>query len=448
MRIPRLLDCTLRDGGYYNAWDFDEGLIQEYLNAMRYAGVEYVEFGFRSLENNGFMGGCAYSTDSYIAKFDIPGRLKLSVMVNGKELLQEDGNISCVNLDKLFNAASESAISLVRIAAHFRDLEKVLPATTWLNKAGYMVALNLMQVDDRSEQDLKSAANSVSDYPVDVLYFADSMGSMSSGRTRQIVRTLRSGWTGELGIHAHDNMSRAVTNSVTAVEEGVTWVDGTITGMGRGPGNAKTELLVLEFEQEGSRNRSLTDLLRLARRRFEPMQKEYGWGVNAFYYLAGKYGIHPTFIQNMLNDARYEEEDILSVIDYLRRQGGKNFDATVLENAQSFYTGPPVGNWSPKTMFSGRDVLIVGNGPGIRRYQSDIEHYIDTRAPIVVALNAQHQVEDEYIDVRIACHPLRLLADCEKYHSYPQPLITPISQLPDDVSKRLEGVDIVSSNWM
>lgn len=441
--MPKLLDCTLRDGGYYNAWDFDPDLIQEYLNAMRFAGVEYVEFGFRSLESAGFMGGCAYSTDSYISKFLLPDSLKLSIMVNGKELLDQSGNVNFVSLDKLFKPASESAVSLVRIATHFRDLENVLPATKWLKEAGYMVAVNLMQIDDRNKQDLRWAACLISSYPVDVLYFADSLGSMSPGRTIEIVRTLRSGWAGDLGIHAHDNMSRAVTNSVTAVEAGVTWVDGTITGMGRGPGNAKTELLVLEFEEEGGRDRSLTDLLRLVRRRFEPMQKEYGWGVNAFYYLAGKYGIHPTFIQNMLNDPRYEEEDVLSVIDYLKRQGGKKFDATVLENAQSFYTSPPVGSWSPKKMFRDRDVLIVGNGPGIRRYRSDIEDYIDAKKPIVVALNAQRQIEDDYIDIRIACHPLRLLADCEKYRSYDQPLITPISQLPKDVASRLDDVEIL-----
>lgn len=442
MSEPIILDCTLRDGGYYNAWDFDAELIQEYLNAMRFAGVEYVEFGFRSLNKNGFMGGCAYSTDSYINKFVIPECLKLSVMVNGSELLEKSGNIDCDGLKTLFGPASESFVSLVRIATHFRDLEKLLPVTTWLKDAGYMVALNLMQVDDRSDHELAAAANTVSGYPVDVLYFADSLGSMNPERTKEIVRIFQSGWAGSLGIHAHDNMSRALVNSVAAVEEGVAWVDGTITGMGRGPGNAKTELLVLEFEHAGGRNRSLTDLFCLVRKRFEPMKTKYGWGVNPFYYLAGKYGIHPTFVQNMLNDARYGEEDILSVIDHLRAQGGRSFNETILENAQNFYIGSPGGAWSPKEMFSGRDVLIVGNGPGTRRYKGAIEQYIDARKPIVVALNAQHNIEDQYIDVRIACHPLRLLADCEKYHSYPEPLITPLSQLPDDVSNSLGSVNV------
>lgn len=439
-----LLDCTLRDGGYYNAWDFDPELIQEYLDAMHSAGVDYVEFGFRSMETDGFMGGCAYSTDSFIGGFVLPPGMKLSVMVNAAELVGEDGEVDQNVLERLFRPATESPVSLVRIATHFRDLERVLPATRWLKEAGYSVALNLMQVDGRSPEELGSAAAAAaSNGSVDVLYFADSLGSLDPDRTRQIVDAFRSAWDGDLGIHAHDNMSRALVNSVAAVEVGVKWVDSTVTGMGRGPGNARTELLVLELEHLRDRNRNLTDLFALVRRRFEPMQTKYGWGANGFYYLAGKHGIHPTFVQNMLNDARYEVEDVLSVIEHLKEQGGKSFNAELLENAQTFYLGEPGGTWSPRKMFAGRDALIVGNGPGARRYRKAIEDLVRARKPVVIALNTQHQIGDEYIDVRIACHPLRLLADCEKYHAYPQPLITPLSQLPEDVFTSLSGVEVM-----
>ena len=50
----KILDCTLRDGGYYNNWDFSKELIDEYLKAMSAAKIEYVELGFRSLNNKGF----------------------------------------------------------------------------------------------------------------------------------------------------------------------------------------------------------------------------------------------------------------------------------------------------------------------------------------------------------------------------------------------------------
>ena len=52
-----------------------------------------------------------------------------------------------------------------------------------------------------------------------------------------------------LGIHTHDNLERALSNTLTSIKEGVTWVDSTITGMGRGPGNTKTEYLILEIDK-------------------------------------------------------------------------------------------------------------------------------------------------------------------------------------------------------
>ena len=66
MKSIKLLDCTLRDGGYYNRWDFSDNLISDYLNCMRDCSVDYVELGFRTLKTVGFMGPCAYTKDEFI----------------------------------------------------------------------------------------------------------------------------------------------------------------------------------------------------------------------------------------------------------------------------------------------------------------------------------------------------------------------------------------------
>ncbi|MDT9195887.1 MAG: aldolase, partial [Limnospira sp. PMC 1245.20] len=68
----KLLDCTLRDGGYYNAWDFPRDIVIDYLNAMKAAGVDIVELGFRSLKNQGFKGACAYTTDDFLRSLPLP----------------------------------------------------------------------------------------------------------------------------------------------------------------------------------------------------------------------------------------------------------------------------------------------------------------------------------------------------------------------------------------
>lgn len=436
------LDCTLRDGGYYNAWDFSQELIHEYLIAMQAAGVDVIELGFRSLKNLGFNGPCAFTTDDFLRNLPLPAGVTIGVMVNGNELVGEIPQHEV--LQRLFPVLSgESPVDLVRIACHVHEFEAALPAVSWLKERGYAVGFNLMQVADRTEQEIKELAKLAANYPMDALYFADSMGSMNPDQAAQITQWLRSEWDGALGIHTHDNLGLALSNTLRALGEGVTWVDSTVTGMGRGPGNARTEELAIEMAERRGKPANLVPLMTLLREHFKPLQSHYGWGTNPYYYLAGKYGIHPTYIQSMLNDSRYDEEDLLAVIEHLRVEGGKKFSLNILDAARHFYFGEPRGQWSPTAILEGRDVLLLGTGPGVTRHRQALERYIRQHQPVVLALNTQAGVAPELIDLRVACHPVRLLADCDAHTRLPQPLITPYSMLPQDVQASLADKEVL-----
>src|SRR5690554_6176822 len=354
-----LLDCTLRDGGYYNDWNFPVSVISEYLTAMSAAGVNIIELGLRSLHDAGFKGACAYTTDDFIRSLPIPANLTVGVMVNASELVGELPQNEV--LKRLFPAgAVDSPVGLVRIACHVHEFEKALPAVIWLKEKGYKVGFNLMQVADRTETEIRALARLATDYPLDALYFADSMGSMNPDQAAQIIQWFRSEWKGAMGIHTHDNLGLALSNTLRALDEGVTWVDSTVTGMGRGPGNARTEELAIEIAERRGQSINMVPLMALLRKHFKPMQNQYGRGTNPYYYLAGKYGIHPTYIQEMLADSRYDEEDVLAVIEHLRIEGGKKFSSNTLDAARHFFIRDPKGSWCPASEFSGRDVLLLG----------------------------------------------------------------------------------------
>ena len=437
--MAKILDCTLRDGGYYCSWDFPQILVGDYLDAMDSLNVDYVELGFRSLYNTGFKGGFAYTTDAFLRGLEIPSSLKnkLGVMINGSEISNPETQEQI--LDLLFFKKSNSPVTLVRIACHIHEFLACLPAATWLKEQGYMVGFNLMQVADRSFDEITALANEANKYPIDVLYFADSMGSLSPQQTIQIVKAFKKGFSGALGIHTHDNMGQAIANTMQAIEEGVTWVDSTVTGMGRGPGNAQTEYLSIAIENLRHEKGNPTKVFELIRKHFKSMQAHYGWGSNPYYYLAGKYGIHPSYIQEMMQDARYSDEDILAVIEHLKVEGGKKFSLNTLESARHFYSGVKRGSWNPADVIKDRDVLIIGTGPGVKTHQIAIEGYIKNHKPYVIALNTQKNIDEKLIDVRAACHPVRLLADCQEHLKLPQPLITPASMLPVDVQQELKN---------
>ena len=437
------LDCTLRDGGYYNDWDFETHLVQDYLHAMDSLTIDFVEIGFRTLKNQSFKGGFAYSTDTFLNRLTIPLGLvdKIGVMINGSEIA--DPKTQLISLKKLFKHKTKSPVTLVRIACHVHEFINCLPAAKWLKEQGYLVGFNLMQIADRSLEEITQLAEAANAYPIEVLYFADSMGSLSSDQLTDIIHAFKKGWKGALGIHTHDNIGQAVNNSIHAVKSGITWVDSTVTGMGRGPGNAQTEYVILALSDYRQNHGNPIKLLELIRKYFKPMQNSYGWGINPFYYLAGQYGIHPSYIQETLQDQRYSEEDIMAVIDFLKIEGGKKFSLDTLEVARNFYSGKPRGTWEPHTLLKDKTVLILGTGPSIKKYQSEIEDFIEHTQPYVIALNTESNIRYELVNARAACHPVRLLANCQEHLKLPQPLITPFSMLPEAVKTNLVNKEIL-----
>jgi 4-hydroxy 2-oxovalerate aldolase len=442
MNNPLILDCTLRDGGYYNNWNFSPDVTNEYLTAMNEAGVDVVELGLRSLINKGFKGASAYSTENYLSTLELPSTMSYSVMVNASELVGGDSLVSV--LTKLFpEPADKSSVSIVRIACHIHEFKEALPASNWLKDRGFIVGYNLMQIADRSQKEVEQLAFEAAKYPVDVLYFADSMGSMGPSQTTQVISWLRKYWKGEMGIHTHDNMGLALTNTLTALENGVSWLDSTVTGMGRGPGNARTEELTIEVSEIRNKPNNMVPLMGSITNYFQPLKKQCGWGSNTYYYLAGKYGIHPTYIQEMLNDTRYTEEDILAAINYLKQVGGKKYSSNALSESRQFFQEFVDGSWSPESLLSGREVLILGAGPGVLDHKIALEGYIKEFKPIVIALNTQSSVDQALINLRVACHPVRLLADCHAHENFSQPLVTPVSMLPDSLKKALKKSELL-----
>lgn len=436
------LDCTLRDGGYYNAWDFPADMVADYLDAMQLAALDYVELGFRSLINTGFKGAYAFTTDEFLRTLPIPADLRIGVMVNAAEIADHPHGVEPA-INALFAPAAESPVTLVRLAAHFRELEATMDAAAALKNRGYMVGVNLMQISQRTPEELRRAAQLAQQYRPDAFYFADSMGCLTPADVGRIMTELRTVWEGAIGIHAHDNLGNALANTLRAHDHGATWLDSTVTGMGRGPGNTMTEYLAVELAERCNRAVEPTPLFQLIRRHFGPLKAKYGWGTNPYYYLAGKYRIHPTYIQEMLADSRYSDEDILAVIGHLRDRDAAKYDASALEAGRHFYHDEMVGSWQPHTSIAGKVVLIVGAGPSVGTYHDPLEAYIRKHRPFVIALNTENRIAPELIDIRAACHPVRLLADYEHYRALPQPLATPASMLPDSVREALSDCQLL-----
>ena len=248
---------------------------------------------------------------------------------------------------------------MVRIACHSHEVKEILPLINWLKKSGYKVGVNIMQIPELSSREIKNVVKEIKKTKADILYFADSMGSLDSSQTKRIVNQIKLIWKKSTGIHTHDNMGKALENSITAINNSVNWVDCTVTGMGRGPGNTKTEYLILELNRK---KEHLTNLLNLIKNYFEPLKERYKWGSNPFYYFAGLNSIHPTFVQEMLNDNGFDPEDIYYNLKNLSTVGGRKFSKELISLGKNYYRKINKGTWNPIKAIKNRNVLIIGPG--------------------------------------------------------------------------------------
>lgn len=424
-----VLDCTFRDGGYYNKWDFNIGVVQRYLSSIESAKIPYVELGFRSFPQDKFLGAFAYTTDDYIRSLCIPKDVTVGVMVDAKTILHSGFEVEEA-VGRLFVKAESSPVDLVRIAAHFSEVAESKLLASTLSNLGYKVGFNLMQSGGQSEEALMKSAQLVDSWgAVDVLYFADSLGNMDSNEVKRIISALKRGWAGELGIHTHNNKGKALENTLAAIGAGVRWVDSTMLGMGRGAGNAQTETLLLELNREFQQSYQAESLFEIVLNDFVPLQDKYGWGSNLLYHLAANYDIHPTYIQEMLTDKRYSTSEILQTIQFMEPLLTKSFNKTLLDEARNGSNCDSDGSWVGSDWCKGREVLILGAGPSLIEHEGAIIQYIKKYSPLVMSLNVAHAFTSELIDIYVASNTSRFLIEGSRYSNLEKPMVLPVGNV-------------------
>jgi len=238
-------------------------------------------------------------------------------------------------------------------------------------------------------------------------------------------------------------MGKAMENSIAAIKNSVQWIDSTVTGMGRGPGNTKTEYAILEFKSKKLSNEKLVSLLKLIKDYFDPLKEKYKWGSNPYYYFAGLHSIHPSFVQEMLATSLFDTDDIYSNLDYLSTVGGKKYSNELISLGKNFYKKTSKGTWQPKKVIEGKYVLILGPGNSIMNNKNLIIRFIKKYKPIVLVLNATNPIPKKYVFAHIVCHTLRLLSDIGKYKKLNKNLITPYSSFSKNIKSKINSNNIL-----
>ena len=118
----KVLDCTLRDGGYYNNWNFSDKIVNEYVSSINQSGIDVVEIGFRFLKKNN-NGTFANTKEETINNLKIKKNVDLALMINSSDFDNSKNYKSQIR--RYFLPRKQSKISIIRLATHLKDLNNI-----------------------------------------------------------------------------------------------------------------------------------------------------------------------------------------------------------------------------------------------------------------------------------------------------------------------------------
>lgn len=281
----KIVDCTIRDGGLVNNWDFSVEFVQKLYAGLNEAGVDYMEIGYKNspklLKGADQAGPWRFLNDDFLKKV-IPqkGNTKLSALVDIGRVDEND-----------IVPRSESLLDLIRVACYVKDVDKALKLVQVFHDRGYETTLNIMALSNVMENELLEAFEMIKESVVDVVYIVDSYGSLDYKDMDYLVNKFKTHLPNKrLGVHTHNNMQLAFSNTLVAADLGVEFLDASVYGMGRAAGNCPTELLVTHLKNT---NYKLRPMLEVLEQLLIPLREKEEWGYLIPYMITGSLDEHP-----------------------------------------------------------------------------------------------------------------------------------------------------------
>jgi 4-hydroxy 2-oxovalerate aldolase len=399
-----VLDCTLRDGGYFNDWRFDKALARDLVAALSRAGVDIVEVGFKSPHTHrekGFEGLFRYCNESELGFLGSHRKLHYSFMVDAKEFLKGDSADPSL-VDECIPGKEESLFSYARIATYFPNLRGSVDLASLLHERGYRVTLNLMGMSLLGPEHLDQALDLIRGVPLEIFYFSDSFGDLQPVDIVRFLHRIREGFGGRIGIHTHDNNGLAFANTIAALENGIDVIDATLMGMGRGAGNLRTEQILLYlYFRKGYTHLNPSELLEMVDNHLAPLKKMYQWGWDYTYMLSALQNIHPTYCQNLRASNQYTIEQVSRILNSIEPSRRSAFNEPALLAAIDTVMNQPVVIDEPLVSIPlyepepREKVLVIATGSGREKFRSELASFIDQHDPLVIECNPMDTFYEE-----------------------------------------------------
>lgn len=386
---PRLLlDCTLRDGGYVNDWNFGRDAIAAIFERQVSSGVDVIEVGFLD-ERRPFDPDRTIQPDTR-AYTQIFGRLD-----RGRAMTVAMIDYGTCGLDRL-QPRTEQWLDGIRVIFKKEIMHPAIAFCKQVKALGYQVFIQAVSITSYNDEELKELVALVNDCHPYAMSMVDTYGLLDAAGIAHIVAVIDKHLDPDifLGYHAHNNFQLGYANAVSMLNSGLArgvLVDGSLYGMGKSAGNAPVELIAMYMDQNLGKAYDVTQMQEAIATGILDIYKKQPWGYTLFYYIAASNHCHPDYVSYLMNKRTLSITAVNEILQQIppAERLGKNMH--LLEQLYLQYQANECDDGAAmaalRERLAGHEVLVLGPGETIRSKEADIRAYAGAHEPLVIAIN-------------------------------------------------------------
>ncbi len=389
----QILDCTLRDGGYINDWNFNNSQIKEIFTALKAANIDIVECGYlndkKGAPENSTLFNSTGTINTLLKKINFDSQLVAMI------------NLGDFDIETL-PPKDKTLLDGIRLAFHKKDFEKALKAARFIIDLGYSLYFQPMISKSYSDLEFLSLIKEANKLDIYAFYIVDSFGSMTLEEFQRyaIISSYNLNPNILLGYHSHNNMQLAFSNAISLCNNRAkrdVIIDASIYGMGRGAGNLNTELIADYLNQTLNASYNTIALLEIIDTFLASLMRNNPWGFSPAHYLSASLDCHPNYASFLVNKNTNHIVTLRNILEKIPNEKKFSFDQKLIE---SLYMNNLL---EPKTVERGvlyipsdKKVLLIASGKSTLEYKELLYEKSDNPDYILIALNHNPEISCDY----------------------------------------------------
>lgn len=384
----KLLDCTLRDGGYLNDWEFGYENLVNIFNRLVSAKLDIIEIGFLD-ERRGFDKNRSIIPNSAGVEEIYGGLSKGDSMVVG---MIDYGTCA---IDKL-SPKSESLLDGIRVIFKKHDRKGALDFCRRIKNLGYKVFVQAVSITSYNEaefDDLLCLVNAVMPYAFSIV---DTYGLLHKKELQYYFSRANQRLLPQIGLgyHAHNNFQLAYSNCIEVLESGIERlliVDGTLYGMGKSAGNAPIELLSDYMNKNLGKQYQIYQLLEAIDVTILDIARKCPWGYQFRFFLSALKDCHPNYVIYLQEKKKLSVKSISDILDRLEEDKKLLYDPHYIEELYLAYQKQACDDSQDKaklcSLVQGRTVLLLAPGNNVIEQKERVDKIVAQKNPFIIAVN-------------------------------------------------------------